>query len=953
MKFHCSYFMLLCMICKASCTTTKYFTFEEDAPGTEIGNLSQDLKIDPAEDPETSFKFIQMTNSLIHMRQSDGLLTVGEVIDREQLCDRSSQCLLTFDVVAFSKEKFQLVHVEIEVKDINDHSPQFARNETHLDISENAPLNSRFPLHVAVDRDVGDNYVQTYLISHTNHFVVEVSTREDGEKSAELILIKALDRESEEFYTVEVTATDGGTPAKSGSTTVYVRVLDFNDNSPAFEHNSLKVELGEDSPIGSRVLKVHAFDPDAGINGEVVYGFLEGSPSEITRIFQIDLITGEVTLKDVLDYESKKSYELNIQASDLGANSVSSTCRAIIDIVDVNDNAPEIAIKPMTSTSDGVAFITESAAEESFVALISTSDADSGANGYVRTTLEGHEHFKLQQAYSDTFMIVTTTTLDREAIPEYNLTVISEDLGTPPFKTVKHYTIRITDENDNAPTFSKAVYEVSVIENNIPGSYMTTVVARDLDVGKNGKVSYSLIDGKAPDGSAISTFVSVDPHSGSLYTLRSFNFESLKEVEFAVKASDKGFPPLSSTTLIQIRVVDENDNVPYFTYPVLRNNSAEVPIPFNAQNGYLALRLTAQDDDSGVNSELSFHILEDDAKLFYVDKSGEIILRRKLTAQCGDVLQIKVSVVDNGREPLSSTATIRFVVTDVGSQEDQVVILLRSKDEETLEFDVWTVVIVGFAGCCVLLLVAIIILTVTCTIKRRRRNFGRDGLYGSTPLSKSNPVSSGIYAGPNGFLRSEGDSMQPLYEDKSMDFEEKLFLPCKPFEQTFLWQDEKYCLQRSGTSNTDQLSVKDSGKGDSDFNDSDSDISGAAQKRGLTTFQPLARGPFNTTGDWKTKPHVIQTRNMPVPPGSAYTIGFAPAPLYNTTHVSSQTWRENHSKMNTMNTQRPTQTFSRTGTLPSYSAHQTRRAMTGVQEQIETVKDGFLASASSEVATTF
>ncbi|KAK9968894.1 hypothetical protein ABG768_027116 [Culter alburnus] len=948
MKICCSFFMLLCMICNGCCTTTKYFTFEEDSPGTEIGNLSQDLKIDPAEDPETSFKFIQKTNSIIHMRQIDGLLTVGEVIDREQLCHRSPQCLITFDVVAFTKEKFQLIHVEIEVKDINDHSPQFTRNETHLDISEDAPLNSRFPLDVAVDLDVGDNYVQSYHISHTNHFVVEVSTREDGAKSAELVLIKKLDRETEEFYTIEVTATDGGTPAKSGLTTVYIRVLDFNDNSPTFEHNSLKVQLSEDSPVGSRVLKVHAFDPDAGINGEVVYGFVEGSPTEVTRVFQIDLISGEVTLRDEVDYETKKSYELHIQASDLGANSVSSTCRAVIDILDVNDNAPEISIKPMTSTSDGVAFITEAAAEESFVALISTSDGDSGPNGYVSTTLEGHQHFKLQQAYSDTFMIVTTATLDREAISEYNLTVIAEDLGTPPFKTVKHYTIRITDENDNAPMFSKATYDVSVIENNIPGSYMTTVVARDLDFGKNGKVSYSLIDSRTSDGSPISTFVSIDPHSGSLYTLRSFDFETLKEVEFAVKASDKGFPSLSSTTLIQIRVVDENDNFPYFTYPVLRNDSADVPIPLSAQAGYLALRVTAQDEDSGVNSELSFHILEDQTQLFSIDrKTGEIILKRRLAASCGDVLQIKVSVVDGGREPLSSTATFRFVVTDTGAQEDQVVILLRSKDEETLEFDVWTVVIVGFSGSCVLLLVAITVLTVTCTIKRRRRNFGRDGLYGSTPLSKNGAVGSNVYGGANAFLRNESDSMQPcLYEDKSLDFEEKLFLPCKPFEQTFLWQDEKYCLQRSGTSNTDQLSVKDSGKGDSDFNDSDSDSSGAALKRGLTTFQPLARGSLSAAGDWKSGGHVIQTRNVHVPPGSAYTIGFSH--VYNTTHLASHSWKEGHSQGN-VNGRSAMQTFSRTGTLPSYSAHQVRRTRTAVEEQTQTE----LLSDASEVATTF
>ncbi|XP_016104328.1 uncharacterized protein [Sinocyclocheilus grahami] len=151
-------------------------------------------------------------------------------------------------------------------------------------------------------------------------------------------------------------------------------------------------------------------------------------------------------------------------------------------------------------------------------------------------------------------------------------------------------------------------------------------------------------------------------------------------------------------------------------------------------------------------------------------------------------------------------------------------------------------------------------------------------------------------------------------------------------------------LEKSGTSNTDQLSVKDSGKGDSDFNDSDSDISGAAQKRGLTTFQPVARGAFNSAGDWKSKAHFTQTRNMHIPPGSAYTIGFAPAPLYNTTHVTPRSWRDSHSKTNMLNAQ----TFSRTGTLPSYSAHHT-----GVEEQIVTVKDAFLVSDSSEVATTF
>lgn len=766
----------------AQCTTTRYFTYEEDAPGTEIGNLSQDLKIDPADDPDTSFRFMQENNSsVIQMREIDGLLSVAEIIDREHLCPRSPRCFITFDIVAFSREKFQLIHVEIEVKDINDHSPYFPRNDTILEIVENVPLDSRFPLQIALDQDVGENYIQSYNISPTSHFAIEVRDREDGVKFAELVLMKELDREVEDSYTIEVTASDGGVPAKSGSMTVSIKVLDFNDNSPTFEHSSLKVALNEDSPVGHRVLKVHAFDPDDGVNGEVMYAFADGLSSEAARTFHIDPYSGDVTLKAVVDFEKRKSYELSIRASDLGANSVPSTCKVVIDVVDVNDNAPEIGIKPMTSSSDGVAYITEAAAAESFVALISTSDRDSGSNGYVRISLLGHEHFTLQQAYGDTFMIVTTTTLDREKIPEYNLTVVAEDLGNPPFKTVRQYTIRVTDENDNPPLFSKSLYEVSVLENNIPGSYVTTVVARDPDVGKNAKVSYKLIDSEVPGGSMLSTYVSVDSLSGSLYTLRSFDYETIQQLELVIQAEDKGSLSLSSTSTIRIRVVDQNDNYPYFTFPILLNDSADIPLPFNAPSGFLALRISAEDEDEGVNGELSYQIVQGDLKLFTMNRdTGEIALKQWLTAEIGDVLEMKIAVSDNGRSPLSSTATIRFVVSDTEPSEDQVVIVLRSSDEEGSGFDGSLIIIIMLSGGCALLLIAIVVVVVTCKLSRGRRSAGtkREAcLFDSRPMPMLGSAEPNIYTGRRGFFHESAslsldDSC--LYEERSRDSETKV-----------------------------------------------------------------------------------------------------------------------------------------------------------------------------------
>ncbi|XP_035532962.1 protocadherin-8 [Morone saxatilis] len=959
--------MALALLYTVECTTTRYFTYEEDAPGTEIGNLSQDLKIDPADDPDTSFRFMQENNSsLIEMREIDGLLSVAEVIDREELCPRSPRCFITFDIVALSNEKFQLIHVEIEVKDINDHSPRFPRNETNLEIVENVPLDSRFPLQIAVDQDVGENYIQSYNISPSSHFAIEVRDREDGVKFAELVLVRKLDRETEDSYVIEVTATDGGVHAKSGSMVVNIKVLDFNDNSPTFEHSSLKVELNEDSPVGHRVLKVHAFDPDDGVNGEVTYAFADGSSPDFARFFHIDPYSGDVTLKAVVDFEKKRSYELNIRASDLGENSVSSSCKVVIDVVDVNDNAPEISIKPMTSSSDGVAYITEAAAAESFVALISTSDRDSGSNGYVRISLLGHEHFTLQQAYGDSFMITTSTTLDREKIPEYNLTVVAEDLGSPPFKTVRQYTIRVTDENDNPPLFSKSLYEVSVLENNIPGSYVTTVVARDLDVGKNAKVSYKVIDTEVPGGSLVSTYVSVDSLSGSLYTLRSFDYETLKQIELVIQAEDRGSPSLTSTSTIRIKVVDQNDNYPYFTFPVLLNDSADIPLPFNAPAGYLALRVSAEDEDEGVNGQLSYQIVQGDPQLLTMNKdTGEIALKQWLTAEIGDVLEMKIAVSDNGRSPLSSSATIRFVISDTEPSEDQVVIVLRSSDGEGSILDGSLIVIIMLSGGCALLLIAIVVVVVTCKLSRGGRNRGskRDvchSLFDSGPLPMLGSAEPNIYTGQRGFFHERTSSSLDdpcLYEERSGDSETKMFLPSKHFPATSVWQGDKYCLQVSGIGNTDQLSVKDSGKGDSDFNDSDSDISGDGGKKNFITFQPRLKSSSSTanslSGDCQGTYCAVPPQSFRAPRDSAYTIGFSPAPVFNNPHSYPYLWKDSGYGTNRPKSRSSMQTFSRTGTLPSYFPQQQREAGAGGAEIHKQSPNIVTVATALEVATIF
>ncbi|XP_064183981.1 protocadherin-8-like [Anguilla rostrata] len=907
--------MLLTVLRTVQCTTLEYKTYEEDAPGTEIGSLSHDLKIEPGNNTQRSFRFMEEANSsLLNLGPTDGLLTVREVIDREQLCTQSERCLINFDIVAFYKEKYQLIHVEIEVIDINDHSPRFAHNESHLEISESLAVGTRFPLDIAVDQDVGNNYIQTYEVSSNNHFGIEVRAREDGVKHAELVLLQAMDRETEDAYSIQVTATDGGSPPSSGSMNVHIKVLDSNDNSPAFEHSSYKVELHEDAPIGLLLLKVKAVDPDDGINGEVVYAFVKDSPSEITRVFKIDQFSGAVTLKAAVDYETRRSYELNINAYDLGVDSSPSVCKVFVKVTDVNDNAPEIRIKPMTSMTDGVACITEAAATESFVALIRTSDRDSGSNGNVRVHLHGHEHFKLQQAYGGAVMIVTTTTLDRERNPEYNLTVEAEDLGVPPFKTIKQYTIRVSDENDNAPLFSKSVYEVSVIENNSPGSYITTVVARDLDIGDNGKVVYRLIDRDVLGGVPLSTLVSVNPVTGSLYCVRSFNYELLKLLEVNIVATDKGSPQLSGTATIRIKVVDQNDNSPYISYPVLDNDFADVPIPYNAPYGYLVLQVKARDADEGPNSELIFRILEDKNKLFSINKdSGEIVLKYGLAVMPGEILEIKIAVSDTGRLPLSKSATIRFLVREMLPSEDRITAVLPSNDEEYSSLDISLVVIIMLGGGCALLLIAILTVAVSCKHIRNCRNHEdkksvTPGLFERSSQNIHNSRDSSVLS-EAGYLvndqtTSSLDESNSLSEERSADTETTVFFPSKsfgpenlhrkPFEQVSLWQGDKYSAPNRGPGSTDQLSVEDSGKGDSDFNDSGSDISDGCRRNPKTSC-PLENSSFhpaNTIAVAQQGRYCVIPNLATASCRNGYTVAFSHAPVYSRTFANPASWRD-------------------------------------------------------------
>ncbi|XP_069602187.1 protocadherin-19 isoform X3 [Ranitomeya imitator] len=632
----------------------KYSVEEEQRAGTQIANVAKDAKdagfvLDPR---QPAFRVV--SNSAPHLVDinASGLLLTKQKIDRDLLCRQLAKCVISLEVMSSSME---ICVIKIEIKDLNDNAPSFPTDQIDLEISETASPGTRIPLESAYDPDSGSFGVQSYEITPNNDlFGLEIKPRGDGSRFAELVVEKPLDRETQSHYKYIITALDGGDPANFGTVELNIKVIDSNDNNPVFEEAAYTVSVPENAPLGATVIDLNATDPDEGTNGEIVYSFHSYVSDKSRELFRIDPRSGAITVSGAIDYEEGHGYELDVQAKDLGPNSIPAHCKVTVAVLDDNDNAPVINL---LSVNSELVEVSESAPPGYVIALVRVSDRDAGANGRVQCRLLGSVPFRLQE-YESFSTILVDGRLDREQRDHYNLTIQAKDGGSPPLQTAKSFTVRITDENDNPPHFSKSFYQVIVSENNTPGAYLLSVSARDPDLGLNGSVSYQLLPSQVRD-MPVFTYVSINPSTGDIYALRSFNHEQTKAFEFRISAKDGGSPPLQSNVTVRVIVVDVNDNTPVMTAPPLVNGTAEVSIPRNAAMGYLVTVLRADDYDEGENGRLSYEITEGDRGFFEIDQiNGEIRTTRTFGENSKTTYELIVAAQDHGKPPLSASALI-------------------------------------------------------------------------------------------------------------------------------------------------------------------------------------------------------------------------------------------------------------------------------------------------------
>ena len=578
-------------------------------------------------------------------------------VDRESVCVDTEVCILSLVVAVLSNfELVQIFNVKVKVLDINDNSPRFASDTFSLDIPSESIVGSMFLLPHATDADAEQNGLQGYQLfektSRSGLFTLDISDVSQGFEQPKLVVSNILDRDSTNMYYFDLIAFDGGTPLKSGSVKITVKILESNKHPPQYQQHLYTITCKEDQEIGSELATVRAVDPDWGENGRITYSFEGSGLYSLDGVLKINESTGIVSLHSPLDYETIKEYHFDIMAEDHGNRPLKTQSEIRLEVQDVNDCLPSVTFSP-----SGLVSVQEHSPEGSFVVFLSISDEDSGNNGKVSCHIEEID-FKLQKLYGDNYQLAVAGPIDYEVKSNHTVTITCTDIGTPPLEHTEVLTVQVIDINDNSPQFELKAYTKSLKENSSTSVIVVSVKASDLDSGDNGKIMYRIEDEKA------NRYLSINSSTGDIYTRsrRPLDYERFRELTFSVSGTDQGFPPLTDTTTVTLSLIDVNDEPPHFSQQKYVFGSFE-----NQAKDTEIGTVEARDPDTPPFDNFYFYLLNDtfDARSFILDnKTGTLRTTKVLDREKRPTYFFRVGARNTQPPYLISTAEVTVYVVD-------------------------------------------------------------------------------------------------------------------------------------------------------------------------------------------------------------------------------------------------------------------------------------------------
>ncbi|XP_062870185.1 protocadherin-16-like [Trichomycterus rosablanca] len=623
-----------------------FLAVRENVPaGTGFGRISATDR-DAGLNSRLTYKLLH-TDRNFQINSQTGEISTRTPLDREH---QSSYQLVVVVQDGGTPPRSATGTAHVTVLDENDNAPVFSHvlpgRELLIQVQEGLPAGSLLGTLQAKDPDEGENGTIFYSLSgsRAERFSLNPNT-------GELRSASTLRRAEKVEYSLTVTASDRGVPSQSVSNILRVQVLGSARTPPKPNTLSMTLNTVEGTKPGSNIGSVRLHDQrDVVLDGQVTYLVLGGTDQD--GMFMVDRLTGDVYLARELDYEKGSRYTLQIEANDFSKALPSSRVIQLeINVQDRNDHAPQFPEDPVT------AVVPENVQPGSSIYAFQATDKDgSGPNSEVRYSITSRwpDSSDLLSLDPVTGVLTCTQELDHEQTPSLFLVVRATDSATDPDQQRwSSVTARIfvTDENDKAPVFYSPT-AVSVMEDKPVGFVLLYVIARDADQGENGRVSYRIQAGNTAGRFSLS------PDTGSLSILKALDREEQDSYNLTIIAEDHGTPQHSTTQVLSVRVIDVNDEAPWF-----EKSEYEVHIKENQPVGTAMLTVSATDRDQGTNGHVTYGGVTVEGFVISPE-TGIITLTKVLDREQQDHYTVTVYARDGGMPPNFAKATVRITVLD-------------------------------------------------------------------------------------------------------------------------------------------------------------------------------------------------------------------------------------------------------------------------------------------------
>ncbi|KAM6251125.1 cadherin-8 [Aptenodytes patagonicus] len=442
----------------------------------------------------------------------------------------------------------------IKVQDINDNAPEFVDGPYHATVPEMSVVGTFVTKVTATDADdpvYGNSAKLVYsILEGQPYFSIEPHTA----------IIKTalpnMDREAKEEYFVVIQAKDmgGHMGGLSGTTTVTITLTDVNDNPPKFAQSLYHFSVMEDVALGEPIGRVKANDLDIGENAKSSYDIIEGDGMDIFEI-TTDAQTqdGIIRVRKPLDFETKKSYTLKVEAANVHIDPRFISGGPFKDTATVKIVVEDADEPPVFSSPTYLLEVHENAAINSVIGQVTAHDPDVSSSP-IRFSIDRHTDLERQfNINAEDGKITLATPLDRETNMWHNITIVATETRNHSQVSRVPVAIKVLDVNDNAPEFASE-HEAFLCENGKPGQVIQIVSAVDKDDPKNGHYFlYSLL----PEMINNPNFTIKKNEDNTLSILAKHSGFSRQKQEvylLPIIISDSGNPPMSSTSTLTIRV---------------------------------------------------------------------------------------------------------------------------------------------------------------------------------------------------------------------------------------------------------------------------------------------------------------------------------------------------------------------------------------------------------------